>query len=325
MRYNRKKNETGVFTMIKNLIGRKRKTAVLSVIIAGFMLTSTVLQGDWQNDGNSTVSNTGVIITGRNPISSVNGFYNCIQFSNLGHSALVYEPGTLKELMFGFHGNGNFYWGSGENGVYTYPMTLNKNGSLSLKGNLVLQGSNQWIYHTPDDGRTSLYIAPYTNNAWDWAHSTRFDNNGNVNFTGTITAANYACSSDSRYKKNISEIDTPLAKLLSLNGITYNWDTEKYKQFTDKRDVGFLAQDVEKVFPEIVYTDHNGYKSVAYDKITVVIVEAMKEMKSNHEAKISSLEKENAVLKEKLASLEKMSERLVKIEKMMQNDKLARN
>ena len=95
--------------------------------------------------------------------------------------------------------------------------------------------------------------------------------------------------------------------------------------------MGFIAQDVEKVFPELVFTDSKGYKSMSYDKLTAVIVEAMKEMKSGSDTKISSLEKkisslnkENEILKQRIAILEKVNERVAKIEKIMDSDMITK-
>jgi hypothetical protein len=49
---------------------------------------------------------------------------------------------------------------------------------------IISDGSNKWIFHTPDDGRTSLYIAPWTNNDWGWGSQIRFDNDGKATFNG---------------------------------------------------------------------------------------------------------------------------------------------
>jgi len=336
--------------MIKHFTGMltKGKTAGIFAAVAGIMLTSTVVLGDWTQSGNSMVTANGLMINGFNPSGSVWGFHNYIQFSQSGHAAIVYAPGTINELMFGFHDDGNFYWGTGQNAGDKFMMSLNKNGNLDVSGNiktkakLILQGiddgynwRNLIIFYDKDGNNVQhvIYQGPQDNNSLNVV--TNFNNAGvksafniysnSVNISGTVTAQNYACSSDVRYKKNITVIDKPLAKLLTLNGITYNWDTANYKQFTDKRDMGFVAQDVEKVFPEIVYTDSKGYKSVAYDKITAVIVEAMKEMKKGNDAKMAALEKENKLLKEKVASLEKMNDRVATLEKMVKDDKVAKN
>jgi hypothetical protein len=49
---------------------------------------------------------------------------------------------------------------------------------------LISGGSNSWIFHTPDDGRTKLYIAPLVNGSWNWGAQTIFSNNGDLQFSG---------------------------------------------------------------------------------------------------------------------------------------------
>ncbi len=97
---------------------------------------------------------------------------------------------------------------------------------------------------------------------------------GNICYTGSIAAC-----SDIRYKKNIQPVCDALNSLLSIHGIYYNWDKEKFaeKAFTDERQIGFSAQEIEKLFPEIVQTDASGYKAVDYSRLTPVLVEAIKE------------------------------------------------
>jgi hypothetical protein len=57
-------------------------------------------------------------------------------------------------------------------------------------GDVVIPGSNAWTLHTPDDGRTSLYLAPWVNGTWSWGTETEFYSNGNVRFTGKILIGN---------------------------------------------------------------------------------------------------------------------------------------
>ncbi len=78
-------------------------------------------------------------INGANPISSVGGFLNKIELTGGNHAAIVFKPGETKELMFGFHDNGNFYWGTGNSATVPnyYSMFLNgSNGNLGIKGKL---------------------------------------------------------------------------------------------------------------------------------------------------------------------------------------------
>jgi len=99
--------------------------------------------------------------------------------------------------------------------------------------------------------------------------------------TGDIIANSIAGSSDARFKTDVAPIYNPLQKVLALRGVNFNWNTSAFPQrmFSDKRTLGFIAQEVEKVLPEIVQTENTaeGYKSVQYDKVVALLVEAIKE------------------------------------------------
>ncbi len=69
--------------------------------------------------------------------------------------------------------------------------------------------------------------------------------------------------------------------LRELRGINFNWKDDA--QNTDIQ-IGLIAQEVEKVLPELVSTDSEGYKSIAYGKLTAVLVEAIKEQQRQIEA-----------------------------------------
>ena len=102
-----------------------------------------------------------------------------------------------------------------------------------------------------------------------------------LDINGNLRATSCDCLSDVRYKKNIRRIDKAVDLVTNLNGVTFNWDVKKYpfKNFIDKPQMGFIAQEVEEVIPYLVSTDENGYKSIIYDKIVALLVEAVKEQK----------------------------------------------
>jgi hypothetical protein len=56
-----------------------------------------------------------------------------------------------------------------------------------------------------------------------------------------------------------------------------------------KLEENFIAQEMEKVLPELIVTDKDGYKSMIYERLAVVLVEAVKELKAQSDAKISAL------------------------------------
>ena len=105
---------------------------------------------------------------------------------------------------------------------------------------------------------------------------------------GDIIANSIAGSSDIRYKTNIQPIKDALDKVKKLNGIYFNWNQKDFptKDFSDKKEIGFIAQEVEKVLPELVIKDKtpDEYRSVNYDKVVALLVEAIKEQQLQIEA-----------------------------------------
>ena len=140
-------------------------------------------------------------------------------------------------------------------------------------------------------------------------------------------------SSDKRLKKNITTIHSALSKLDRLNAVTFNWNQTGYnhltrnitKQWTSKsgtqedneklwakvkndemkklsiQQYGFVAQDVEKVFPDWV-KEEDGYKQIKMDQLMPVVVEAIKELRDQKDAEINKLKAQVAQLKSSLQS-----------------------
>lgn len=96
---------------------------------------------------------------------------------------------------------------------------------------------------------------------------------------GGMYASSYSSGSDKRWKKNIKPISNALSLVEKLQGVRFEWRTEEFKDknFEKGGQVGLIAQDVEPVIPEIVKTDKDGYKAIAYEKLTAILVEAIKE------------------------------------------------
>ena len=95
----------------------------------------------------------------------------------------------------------------------------------------------------------------------------------NGSTTGSYTTSGWTHSSDARLKTNIAALDNALEKTLSLNGVYFNWLASPH----DNRQIGFIAQDVKDVLPEVVVgNDQDGY-SLAYGNLTALTVEAIKQ------------------------------------------------
>jgi hypothetical protein len=112
--------------------------------------------------------------------------------------------------------------------------------------------------------------------------------NGDLEIAGA-----YSSSSDARLKTDIHNLSQPLQKIARLRGVTFKWDAAANAGSVDatRTQIGFLAQEVQAVLPELVKADSKGYLSVNYSGVVPVLVEAVK-----------SLKKENSRLRSELQS-----------------------
>jgi len=103
---------------------------------------------------------------------------------------------------------------------------------------------------------------------------------GNICYTGSIGAC-----SDVRYKKEITTLSLNLDKVASLRPVSYYWRTDEFPEqnFSAEEQIGLIAQEVETVYPEVVLTDKNGYKSVDYARLTPALIGAIKELRQQIE------------------------------------------
>ena len=143
---------------------------------------------------------------------------------------------------------------------------------------------NNYVEYRNYDNRDNYF---YTNNSirmaikgsngyvgiLDSTPSYQLDVNGTIRATGNVIAY-----SDVRSKENIKTIDSALDKVLKLRGVEFN------KIGKNKKEIGVIAQEIEKVFPEVVSTDDEGMKSVAYGNIVGALIEGMKEQQKQIEA-----------------------------------------
>ena len=86
-------------------------------------------------------------------------------------------------------------------------------------------------------------------------------------------------------------------KISGLRGVEFEWRSEEYsnKNLDERRNLGLIAQEVENILPEAVYTDQGGYKSLDYASIVPLLIEAVKELKTQNEdlqLRIKALERD---------------------------------
>jgi len=196
--------------------------------------------------------------------------------------AIVYSDGTnvvevinntqnLLDLADVANTNGNFIVGDGSNLVAESGSTARDSIGLGTAANVEF-----------NDGKLdSLGIGTAASGT-----------TGQIRATDDITAF---YSSDIALKEDITNIPDALESLKKLNGVLFNWKDKWIEHqggedgyFVRKKDVGVIAQEVEKVLPEAVAQRKDGIKAVKYDRLTCLLIEAVKKLNE----KIETLTKE---------------------------------
>ena len=201
--------------------------------------------------------------------------------------------------------------------VETFPSSTAMGQSTKASG----YASTTMGYSTIASDTSSLVIGEYnllgstvTNSATEFStENTAFViGNGTANesrsdaltvlFDGTTTiAGDLSINSDARLKANIISLGSTLAKLLQIDGKTYTMKKDENK----KQKIGVLAQDIEKVFPELV-SESNGIKSVNYQGLVPVLINALKEQDSKMNEQEKKLNKQQAEIDELKAIVNKL-------------------
>ena len=135
--------------------------------------------------------------------------------------------------------------------------------------------------------------------------------------SGNVKADAFLYTSDERFKEDIEPVKGALEGLKELHGVTYVWRRDEFpeRNFEAIMQYGLIAQDVERIYPELVTTDKNGFKSVKYANLVSIIIEAVKEQNlqvEENKREIASLKKENQIIRKENELIKKESEDLKK-------------
>lgn len=94
-------------------------------------------------------------------------------------------------------------------------------------------------------------------------------NGSSMTVDNTITATDFNSVSDISLKENIKSIDNSIYILSKINPVLFNWKEN------GKKSYGMIVQEIEKVLPELVLQQENGYKSVAYIQLIALLIDAV--------------------------------------------------
>ena len=137
-------------------------------------------------------------------------------------------------------------------------------------------------------------------------------NNGNILTKGDITA--FYGSSDKRLKTNINTIENAVEIVQKLRGVRFNWNEKAHKinQHIDleKKEIGVIAQEVEEHLPEVVKKGLSDYKAIRYEKITPLLIEAIKEQQQQIKAQQQQINEQKQQINEQQQQINEILNRL---------------
>ncbi|MCF6239721.1 MAG: tail fiber domain-containing protein [Bacteroidales bacterium] len=321
-------NNTNYNVYIGYQAGRANVSGIQQVFIgetAGLKTTGRMNTFIGSSAGKNTVSGTDNCFMGT--LTGWASRENSSQNTLIG-SQSDWRNGTTGNYntFLGFKAGATDNWSSNEN-IGQYNVLLGykagaRNGNDLGNNNILIgynagyniTGSNK-LYINSGSGIPLIYgefdnkrIAINTTNT----NSYTFYVNGSAGGTG-----NWNASSDRRLKTNITSIPDPLNKVKALNGVNFYWKDKKTRG--NKAQIGFIAQDVEKILPEVV--NKNGkYYSMQYAPITALLVEAIKEQQKQIEKltnKLAELENQNKDLKVQVSDIQDLKSEVEVLKNML--------
>ena len=215
-------------------------------VIAANTVSATTLTGTLSTATQTSITSVGTL-TSLTVSGDVNISANVVMSANINYGDNDYTTfGHGKDLQI-YH-----------DGAHSY-ITDAGTGNLKITATqLDILGTSETMATFVDDGAVTLY----------------HDNAAKVatTATGISVTGDVVSSSDISLKENVRSIENALDIVKQLDGVRFNWKED------GRESIGFTAQQIEPILPEVINTDENGSKSVNYSVVVSVLVEAIKEL-----------------------------------------------
>jgi hypothetical protein len=217
------------------------------------------------------------------------------------HGATGKAPKTLLDSYGGTTGAGNYSIDNGSqlvlrrsNGTNLVPEAVKVNDVIGI---LSGQGFNGSAFSTGRAGvnfiatenwnlasnGTRVVIQATNNGSSTPSNVATFSGDGSLTVLGALRAGGDITAfhtSDMRLKTNVERIPDALNKVLTLDGVTFNWNHLATDKDTTAREPGVLAHQIKDVLPEAVTTRVDGFMAVRYEKLIPLLIEAIKDLKA---------------------------------------------
>ena len=190
--------------------------------------------------------------------------------------------GTMIAYAPAVHIRGAYYGGPR---LQVYGLDADPNAWMGLGTDMDGSAYSLNVYY-PTNAASTVVFGKYDGTATQYGGFTptaRLSNAGTWTVAGDVVA--YGSPSDITLKTNIKPLEGALDKITKLKGVSFTWkeDTETSKLTGIKDDIGFIAQQVQEVLPDLVRKNDNGLLSLRDKGITALLVEAIKELKTEVE------------------------------------------
>ena len=189
------------------------------------------------------------------------------------NSNLTFNPSTGALTALAFFGDGSGLTGVSGSGIGTED-SINTSGIITASAffgdGSGLTGAGSTV--SDDTSTNDTFYPLFTQTTTGTVTSTKVSTTKlSFNpFTGNLSAVDFNSTSDQNLKENIEIIENPIEKVLKISGVTFDWKSSQ------QSSAGVIAQEVEKVLPEIV-KENDGYKSVSYNGLIGLLIEVVKE------------------------------------------------
>jgi hypothetical protein len=224
-------------------------------LISGYGTINSYLQLNVQNFSNGNSASSDFVTT--NDIGNENKGYLDMGINSSNYSDANYSIG-------------------GKNDAYIY--CVGNTGGSPVGGNLSIgTASTNGVIKFHTGGTTSSYERMrITEQGYIGINTNNPGTTYRVTINGNISASQFYVPSDIRLKNNIQPLQNSLEKILELRGVSFIYNNDS----TGKTQIGFIAQEMEKIYPELVITGDDGIKGVSYSNVTAVLVEGIKEQQT---------------------------------------------